>query len=502
MPEARPFNRYWTEIDTPELTNPTLQFSKDNDRILYSAAFRRLSYVSQVVGPNETGIFHNRLIHSIKVGQVARRIAHRLREVASNDRALSARIEKFGGLDSRVVNAACLAHDLGHPPFGHTAELALQKIHSSSPNSDERTRSTYYPDVPPNYFLPDGFSASAQSFRIVTRLAFREPYQKIAAISRDQVEIAPDEEGPSPALNLTQATLAAMSKYPWTRSNQPRGLPRRKWGAYDSERDILHWATASLEERSADIYGGHEKTEHRSIAAQVMDWADDITYAIHDVEDFFRIGVIPLDELRRSTYLFDEFLTYAFPKVQKKLAVDEGTLRSWLDSKKRSLLPRESYSGSRRDREILHGFAAQLINDAVNDVNVVDEGILAPSLEQLAVIEMFKLLTWYYVLEGVSLSSVRRGQVRLIRELFRDLIAWVEESYDTAARGSLPARLVNYLDVATQSVTTSDQYNDQQKISRAVTDYIASLTESQAVELEARLSGKSLGSILEGWLNV
>jgi len=89
MPEARPFNRYWTEIDTPELTNPTLQFSKDNDRILYSAAFRRLSYVSQVVGPNETGIFHNRLIHSIKVGQVARRIAHRLREVASNDRALS-----------------------------------------------------------------------------------------------------------------------------------------------------------------------------------------------------------------------------------------------------------------------------------------------------------------------------------------------------------------------------------------------------------------------------
>jgi dGTP triphosphohydrolase len=96
---------------------------------------------------------------------------------------------------------------------------------------------------------------------------------------------------------------------------------------------------------------------------------------------------------------------------------------------------------------------------------------------------------------------VRRGQVRLVRELFRDLVAWVEESYDTAAQRSLPARLVNYLEVATKRTTTSQNYNDAQKISRAVTDYIASLTESQAVELESRLSGKSLGSMLEGWLN-
>src|ERR1700722_567031 len=110
MPQERGFDRYWRELDTPETPNSKVEYAKDNDRVLYSAAFRRLSYVSQVVGPNETGIFHNRLIHSIKVGQVARRIAHRLRDAAASDSSLDARIQAFGGLDPRVVNAACLAH--------------------------------------------------------------------------------------------------------------------------------------------------------------------------------------------------------------------------------------------------------------------------------------------------------------------------------------------------------------------------------------------------------
>jgi dGTPase len=496
-------DRFWHELDTPAQPDPRVEHAKDNDRILYSAAFRRLSYVSQVVGSNETGIFHNRLIHSIKVAQVARRIAHRLREAANSDSALRMRIEKYGGLDSRVVNAACLAHDLGHPPFGHTAELALQHIHSNSPNNDERTRSNLYPVVPIGYSLGDGFSSIAQAFRIVTRLAFREPYQGVSGGAENNWELAIDEEGQSPALNLTRATLAGMLKYPWTRHNQPDSIPTGKlgkWGAYDSERRILEWAMRDIPERNAEIYG-RDRSERRSIVAQVVDWADDITYAVHDVEDFFRIGVIPLDELRRSSYLFNEFLKYAFPRVQSKVAVDEATLRNWLNAKNRLLSPREAYAGSRRDRENLHAFASQLIKDAIEQVNVVDEGILAPAQEQVAVIEMFKMLTWYYVLEGVPLSSVRRGQVRLVRELFRDLVAWVEESYDTAAQRSLPARLVNYLEVATKRTTTSQNYNDAQKISRAVTDYIASLTESQAVELESRLSGKSLGSMLEGWLN-
>ena len=198
-----------------------------------------------------------------------------------------------------------------------------------------------------------------------------------------------------------------------------------------------------IEERGAEFYRV-QKVERRSIAAQIMDWADDITYAVHDVEDFFRIGIIPLDELRRSRFLFDEFLEYAWPKVRDKVQVDQETMRGWLQETKTTLLPREAYTGSRRDRENLHGFASRLIKNAIESVTVVDDGILLPSREQVTIIEMFKLLTWYYVLEGVSLSSVRRGQVRLVRELYRDLIAWVQETYDTSARRSLPARLLNY----------------------------------------------------------
>jgi dGTPase len=498
---ASAHDRYWHEKDTPSLPDPRIEHAKDADRILYSAAFRRLSYVSQVVGPNETGIFHNRLIHSMKVAQVARRIAHRLREKAEDDSRLKRVIDRYGGLDSRVVNAACLAHDLGHPPFGHTAELALQQIHSSSPNEDERTRSRFYPEVPEGYSLPDGFSSNAQALRIVTRLAFREPYQGVSQRNA-RINGLADQEGPSPALNLTRATLAAISKYPWTRSRAPESLePRQKWGAYDSEHQILEWSMRGIEERSADFYS-MQQVERRSIPAQIMDWADDITYAVHDVEDFFRIGIIPLDELRRSQFLFNEFFAYAWPRVSEKIAVDETTIRNWLGAMRLSLLPREAYAGSRRDRENMHAFASLLIKQAIDTVDIVDEGILMPGQEQATIIEMFKLLTWYYVLEGASLSSVRRGQVRLIRELFRDLISWVQESYDTPARRSLPARLLNYLDVAIHPATASGHYEDRQKISRAVTDYISSLTELQAVELESRLSGKSLGSILEGWLNL
>src|SRR5260370_33697981 len=156
MCDEQPEDRFWTEIDGgSESTHPKVHFGKETDRVLYSAAFRRLSYVSHVVGPTETGIFHNRLIRSMKVAQVARRIAHRLRDAAADDATLNARIEEFGGLDPRVVNAACFAHDLGYPPFGHTAERALQQIHSSSPNADERTPGEFYPHVPSKYALPD-----------------------------------------------------------------------------------------------------------------------------------------------------------------------------------------------------------------------------------------------------------------------------------------------------------------------------------------------------------
>src|SRR5207244_1436979 len=121
---------------------------RDRDRILYSSAFRRLGSVTQVVGSAEVELFHNRLTHSLKVAQVGRRLAERL--VRSSDEAIQ---ERAGGIDPDVVEAACLAHDLGHPPFGHHGEQALQgKLRN---------------------YAKETFEGNAQTFRVVTKLAIR-----------------------------------------------------------------------------------------------------------------------------------------------------------------------------------------------------------------------------------------------------------------------------------------------------------------------------------------
>ena len=164
---------------------------RDRDRILHSSALRRLAGVTQVALANERYVFHNRLTHTLKVAQVARRLA----EYAIVDQGDAA--SSLGGIDPDVVEAAALAHDLGHPPFGHIAERVLDELVRKTGNSN-------------------GFEGNPQSFRTVTRLALRH-------------------EG-FPGLNLTRATLNAILKYPWLRETGG-GLRERKWGAYSSERE-------------------------------------------------------------------------------------------------------------------------------------------------------------------------------------------------------------------------------------------------------------------------
>src|SRR6202140_3294366 len=158
---------------------------KDKDRVIYTSAFRRLAEVTQVASPGDAHVFHNRLTHSLQVAQVGRSLAEKLR---SNAEACDA----VGGIDPDTVEAACLAHDLGHPPFGHTAEELLNTLVGSSAG---------------------GFEGNAQSFRIVTKLAFKSTTHA--------------------GLDLTSGTLAAVLKYPWLKG-QNKGKPH-KWGAYKSE---------------------------------------------------------------------------------------------------------------------------------------------------------------------------------------------------------------------------------------------------------------------------
>ncbi len=425
---------------------------QDRDRILYSSAFRRLGGVTQVVGVGERQVFHTRLTHSLKVAQVGRRLAEKLVKTESPDR-----VQAAGGIDGNVVEAAALAHDLGHPPFGHVAEKALQDIFLEDKSLEGL----------------DSFEGNAQSFRIVTKLAFRT--------------MKPDE----PALNLTRATLRAILKYPWFFGEHPTAAQKDKWGAFRSETEDFEFATEGT------------ASKKMSVEAEIMDWADDISYAVHDVEDFYRVGVIPLDRLVNSSKEANAFIARAVGRLSPRGYEPDVCSEAFENILASGLLPREQYGGTRPDRAALHTLASSLLTRYISALTLLPNGTLNTTSLIRHEVAMLKQLTWYYAIDNPALATLQRGHREVIQSLFRRLREWVfEAALERAEQARLPRHLREFLtatrdDREAVSCTNGD---DALLRTRAVIDYIAYLTEHQAIELHERLTGGSAASALDMWL--
>ncbi|MEU1480989.1 deoxyguanosinetriphosphate triphosphohydrolase [Streptomyces sp. NPDC001668] len=388
-------------------------FQRDRARILHSAALRRLAGKTQVVTPGTLSQGgdaspRTRLTHSLECAQVGRELGAAL------------------GCDPDLVEAACLAHDLGHPPFGHNGEQAL------------------------NEFADDcgGFEGNAQSLRLLTRI---EPKRFT-------------EEG-SVGLNLTRATLDAATKYPW-----PRGAREtRKFGVYDDDRPVFDWIRKEA------------PGTRTTFEAQVMDWSDDVAYSVHDVEDGLHAGHIDPNCLHAEPERREVFEVALGRYVPED--TDPAELAAALDRLQDQEWWPHGYDGSAVAQARLKDATSQLIGRfclsaeaatraryGTGRLTRYDAELVVPHETRLEC-AVLKAVADRYVMQRAEQERLRADQRIVVAELAEALTARAPDGLDPQFRALF------------------DRAPDDRARKRVIVDQIASLTDASARSLHARLTG-------------
>jgi dGTPase len=395
-------------------------FERDRARVLHSAALRRLAAKTQVVRAASADFPRTRLTHSLECAQIGRELG---REI---------------GCDPDLVDAACLAHDIGHSPFGHNGEFALDELAAPC----------------------GGFEGNAQSLRLLTRL---EP------------------KVPGAGLNLTRATLDATLKYPWFRAGpggqspqppEPHQTPTlarslsTKYGVYAEDAAVFDWIRQGA------------PAERPCLEAQVMDWADDVAYSVHDLEDGFHAGLITFKNLNSPTERTVVSQTTATTYCGPDTSADE--LTEILDDLLALDVWPASYDGGPDTVAALKNLTSELIGRfcvaAQQATLATNPGpltryaadLIVPRRQRLEC-ALLKGITAHYVMARAGAAEAQARE----RELLAELALAVERG----APQTLDPLLRSAWDVASGDAARR----------RVVIDQIASLTDTSAIAWHHRL---------------
>ena len=386
------------------------EFARDRARVLHSAAFRKLSSKTQVLSPTSNAFARTRLTHSLEVAQVGRELATAL------------------GVSPDLVDMACLAHDLGHPPFGHNGESAL------------------------NLWAADigGFEGNAQTFRILTRL---------------ETKIF-DTAGVSRGLNLTRASLDAATKYPWELSQASVYGNQVKFGVYKDDKEVFSWMR---EGSPAGV---------KCVEAQIMDFADDVAYSIHDFEDAIVEGLLDprlINSVQSKEQLLEEVSKWA-GGMHSAAELDEAftALREnfyWLadfDSSAKALAQLKNLTSDLIGSFVSRTIDAVLANSASKTISRYGAAIIVP----IAVRSEIAVLKGLVASQVMTLSERQPfydNQRQLLIELADELLSRGESALDPLSQEAYRAT------------------KDEAARKRVVVDAVASLTDPAAVALHQQL---------------
>ncbi len=377
--------------------------------MLHSSALRRLAAKTQVVQPDTDDFVRNRLTHSLEVAQIGREFGSAL------------------GCDADVVETACLAHDLGHPPFGHNGEQALDELSV---------------DI-------GGFEGNAQTLRLLTRLEAKREH--------------PD--GRSAGLNLTRASLDAVIKYPWQRGQGPANGTGRKFGVYRDDVPVFDWVRDGVPD------------QRRCLEAQVMDWSDDVAYSVHDVEDAVANGALDLRVLRSPNEMGS---VYRLARQWYVPHLEEGELAAATDRLLATGVVPTRFDGTRRDLAALKDMTSRLIGAFVHDSELLTRAAYGPgqltrydadllvSPQARAECAVLKSLAARYVMTTPQRLELMDREREVVRGLVQAYSAEPLERLDLELRA-------DYLAAADDAART-----------RVVIDQVACLSDARALGLFRR----------------